>query len=191
MRCIPVLLSAVVLVACSPKPGPERTATAHPLVQDFKQRVDSYMQLREEAGRGLLPLATEMSPGEVIATQKTLAARIRERRAGAAHGDIFTPDIRVHFRELMAGPLTGPREEAIRALLKEDAPDPDAVPLEVNAIYPTGQPYATTPPSVLALLPSLPDGLEYRILGRDLVLLDQAANLIVDYMRNAVPRKEP
>lgn len=189
MRCIPVLLSAVMLVACGPKSPPERASTEHALTQDFKQRVESYMQLREEAGRELLPLKTEMSPGELIATQKTLAARIRERRANAKHGDILTPDIRVHFRELIAGPLTGPREEAIRALLKEDAPYPDAVPLEVNAIYPTAQPYTTTPPSVLKLLPVLPQDLEYRIIGRDLVLLDQAANLIVDYMRNALPRK--
>jgi hypothetical protein len=35
-------------------------------------------------------------------------------------------------------------------------------------------------------LPRLPPGLEYRILGKDLILLDQPADVIVDYMRNAI-----
>ena len=36
-------------------------------------------------------------------------------------------------------------------------------------------------------LPRLPDGLEYRFMGRDLVLRDQASNLIIDFVPGAVP----
>jgi hypothetical protein len=32
----------------------------------------------------------------------------------------------------------------------------------------------------------LPRGLEYRIIGTDLILLDQPANLIIDFMRNVI-----
>lgn len=187
------LLTIVVIVAITS--GCAATAAdpqrhGHPLVRDFQTRIDQYVQVREEAARGIPPLESAQSPEEINAAQKLLATRVRERRAQAKHGDILTPEIRVYFRELIAGPLAGPREEAIRALLREDAPDPDALPLEVNALYPTSQPYSTTPPSVLALLPPLPTGLQYRFVGRDLVLLDQSTNLIVDFMRNALPKRQ-
>ena len=40
----------------------------------------------------------------------------------------------------------------------------------------------STPPTLLSDLPKLPSELEYRIVGRELVLLDTAANLIVDLL---------
>jgi hypothetical protein len=42
------------------------------------------------------------------------------------------------------------------------------------------------PPSVLAVLPRLPEGLEYHFVGRHLFLYDSEAALIVDIMRNAI-----
>ena len=110
-------------------------------------------------------------------------------RTAATHGDIFLPEIRVYFRQLLAPEFEGEDGRDIRAKLQDDAPAPDAVPLEVNAIYPSGTPLPTTPASILIALPPLPRGLEYRIIGRDLVLLDQPANLIVDYVRNAIPAR--
>jgi hypothetical protein len=35
-------------------------------------------------------------------------------------------------------------------------------------------------------LPTLPQGLEFRFVGRNLILLDTEANLIVDFIPNAV-----
>ena len=43
-----------------------------------------------------------------------------------------------------------------------------------------------TPPCVLAVLPPLPDELQYRFVGRDLVLVDIEANLIVDVLPEAI-----
>ena len=48
-------------------------------------------------------------------------------------------------------------------------------------------PLQSTPPSLLMNLPDLPKGLEYRLLGNELVLRDADANVIVDYVPNAVP----
>jgi hypothetical protein len=53
--------------------------------------------------------------------------------------------------------------------------------------YPTTLPLVTVPAKLLRALPELPDGLEYRILGRHLILRDVKANLIVDFVRDAVP----
>jgi hypothetical protein len=43
------------------------------------------------------------------------------------------------------------------------------------------------PPQVLAMLPKLPDDLEYRFIGNRLILLDVHAHTIADYIENALP----
>ena len=43
------------------------------------------------------------------------------------------------------------------------------------------------PPSILLNLPALPHELDYRIVGRTLVLRDVGANLMVDYIPGAIP----
>ena len=42
-------------------------------------------------------------------------------------------------------------------------------------------------PLILKRLPPLSDGIEYRFMGRDLILRDAHANLIVDFIHEAVP----
>jgi len=59
--------------------------------------------------------------------------------------------------------------------------------LQINESYPEKVPLQSTPPTLLMNLPELPKGLEYRILGRELVLRDSDANIIVDYVPNALP----
>jgi hypothetical protein len=43
------------------------------------------------------------------------------------------------------------------------------------------------PPTMFMALPELPDELQYRFVGRDLVLIDLHANLVVDVLREALP----
>jgi hypothetical protein len=57
----------------------------------------------------------------------------------------------------------------------------------VNQVYPTTYPLATFPATLLPLLPPLPEKVEYRIVQNYLVLRDIEANLIIDFMPNAVP----
>jgi hypothetical protein len=59
--------------------------------------------------------------------------------------------------------------------------------LRVNQQYPKGIPLQTTPPSLLLNLPKLPKGLSYRVVDNTLFLLDEEANLIVDFIPNAIP----
>jgi hypothetical protein len=68
--------------------------------------------------------------------------------------------------------------------LKDDAPA--AVPLKVNAKYPEGAPLPTVPADLLANLPTLPTEVEYRIIGKHLILRDTEADIIVDYIPNAI-----
>jgi hypothetical protein len=67
----------------------------------------------------------------------------------------------------------------------EEVPPSD--PPRVNALYPEKAPLATVPPLILGNLPRLPEGVEYRFMGRDFVLRDVKANLVVDYINEAVP----
>ena len=54
------------------------------------------------------------------------------------------------------------------------------VRFDVNAAYPDGLPLQSMPPSLLLNLPQLSKELEYRFVGRELILRDAPANLIVD-----------
>jgi hypothetical protein len=63
--------------------------------------------------------------------------------------------------------------------------------LEVNQPYPDGLPLQSMPPSVLMNLPKLPPELEYRAVGRELVLRDIAANLVVDIIPDISLSKLP
>jgi len=42
-------------------------------------------------------------------------------------------------------------------------------------------------PALLAALPALPEELEYRFVGWDLVLVDTHADLVVDILKDALP----
>jgi hypothetical protein len=67
--------------------------------------------------------------------------------------------------------------------------EPTEMELQINQSYPEKVPLQSTPPTLLLNLPELPKGLEYRILGRELVLRDSDANIVVDYIPNALPEK--
>lgn len=153
---------------------------------DFHTRIARYLELRKVAAKGGPPLKSSEDPAKIVEAQDALAARIQALRADAKPGDIFPVATRNHFRRLLMPELRGEDGRDAKAVLKDDAPAPGAIPLQVNAKYPTGKPLPTVPAKLLLALPALPMGLEYRILGKDLVLLDTDANIIVDYIRNAI-----
>jgi hypothetical protein len=156
------------------------------ILEDFNERIDRYMDVRKRAAKGAEPLKETADPARIAAAQDERGAAIRALRADAKPGDIFTAEIRHTFRQLLAPELKGEEGRDTKQILKDDAPAPGAVPLKVNARYPEGAPLPTVPTTLLVSLPQLPKGLEYRIIGKDLVLLDSDANLIVDFIRNAI-----
>ena len=90
------------------------------------------------------------------------------------------------FRRLLRPELKGEDGRDAKAVLRDDAPAAGTVSFKVNAPYPEGQPLPTVPANLLLTLPTLPDPLEYRIVGQHLLLLDTKAGLIVDYILNAI-----
>ena len=92
-----------------------------------------------------------------------------------------------------AGALKGPENQNTRASIKEGNPKHEKAPgevspvIHVNAVYPKNAPLSTVPPTLLLTLPKLPKDIEYRFVGRTLVLRDRESNLIIDYMKEAAP----
>lgn len=181
-----ILIGAVVLsIACSSVSAQQAPVNADAAtLKDFTDRIDAYMKVRNEAKGDGPKLKESEDAGEIKAAQDMLAANIRRLRANAKAGDIFTPAIRARFRALMYPELRGEDGRDARAVLKDDAPRPGAVTLKVNAPY-VADTKATTPSNLLANLPTLPKELQYRVVGRHLVLIDVDANLIVDFVPNA------
>jgi hypothetical protein len=155
-------------------------------LQDFQRRIEAYIKLRNRADNGAPPLKETADPAKIKEAQTELAKRIRESRATAKRGDIFSPEVEKLFRRLLAPELKGPDAAETKKAIKDDAPPPGAVPFKVNALYPEKQPLPTVPPDVLARLPKLPEELEFRVVEKHLILRDVDANLIVDYMAHAI-----
>jgi hypothetical protein len=156
------------------------------ILEDFNERIGQYMDVRKRASKDAEPLKETDDPARITEAQDSRMAAIRALRVDAKPGDIFTAEIRHTFRQLLAPELKGQAGRDTKQVIKDDAPAPGAVPLKVNARYPEGAPLPTVPAALLASLPQLPKGLEYRIIGKDLLLLDSDANLIVDFIRNAI-----
>jgi hypothetical protein len=156
-------------------------------VADFASRIKAYVTLRDSLEKGAAELSETASPEEIAAAEAALAARIRAARPDAKRGDLFTSDTQAHIRRLLKPEMQGLRGRNTRGIIQDEGPGPGAFPFTVNGPYPKNQPHGTVPANLLELLPPLPEGLEYRFVDRALLIRDTRANLIVDYMPNAIP----
>jgi hypothetical protein len=185
MRLIGTIAAVQLVTGCAAQAQPRVNADAQ-VLQDFNDRIKNYMKLHDQSKRGAPKLKETTEPAEINAAEKVLGDRIRAARKTATEGEIFTPAIRAKFRQLLNPELKGADGAETKAAIKEDAPAPGTVPLKVNATYPDKAPLPTMPPNILANLPKLPEDLEYRIVGRNLILRDVPANLIVDFIPNLI-----
>lgn len=161
-----------------------RTNPDAQVLADFQSRLEQYVELHDRLEKEAPPLKKTTDPGEIRASQDALAAKIQKARQGARQGEIFNADVRRAFRRLMYPEMKGRDGKETRDAMKEDAPK--GVPLKVNAKYPDDEPLPTVPPNLLAALPKLPEELEYRFVDRHLILRDVHADIIVDFMPNAL-----
>jgi hypothetical protein len=150
------------------------------IVADFTARIDRYVELRAMLEQGLPPLRVTEDPAEILAAESALAERIREARSDARRGDLFTPDIGAEFRRVLLLEM----DTHTRAAIMDE--NPGAFSHRINGTYPKERPVSTVPATVLALLPRLPDDIQYRFLGPHLVLHDIRANVILDRLPCAI-----
>lgn len=202
---IAVLAGAIVAAACAPnsaKPAqaPQATPAQAPqakpaqappanttavVLADFNKRVAAYAELRKSVETGDAKLERHNDPAKIDAERKALAAKIRTARAAAKPGDIITVEARAVLKRLLSPQLKGPDGAENKAAINADNPGP--MKLTVNQPYPTDEPLSTVPPDILKSLPVLPADVEYRFVGKHMILYDARAGLIVDYLPNAIP----
>jgi hypothetical protein len=157
-----------------------------PGFQEFLDRVQKYVQLHKSVEGTLPKLKPTNEPELIDAHQKALARKIKARRIQAKRGDIFTPAASDAFRKAISSLFQGPHAAHAQATIKQGAPL-QRVHLQVNEVYPEAVPYTSVPPTLLQVLPKLPEEVAYRAVSNDLVLLDVRANLVVDYLPGVIP----
>lgn len=164
--------------ACAQKPPVNRQAE---VLADFKARVEKYVEMTKTADDGLTPLRETSDPAKIKEAQVALQQRVIAARPAAKHGDIFTPAIIARFRSLLRPEV---KDRATKEMIADD--NPGNMPYKVMAPYPDAEPLSTVPANVLAALPELPKEIEYRFVGKHLILRDARADLIIDYIPNIV-----
>jgi hypothetical protein len=168
-------------------------ASDAPKFTEFKAKVKDYVELVDRLDKALGRLPDRAEPEQINQHRRALADAIRKSRTGARQGDIFVAGEQPVFRAVLRSETAGREGAPARQIIKDDNPkgNPEGHPtppvaLAVNGIYPDGAPRSTVPPTILLRLPKLPDGVEFRFVGKALILYDARANLIVDFIPNAL-----
>lgn len=202
MRLLVVILVSVVALApaCSTRSaqtGRYPDAPADPddrnvkAMAEFSRRVEDYVKVHRAAAASVPPLRSGTGAEEIATRQAALAEAIRARRPSAQRGDIFAPSVAPMIVGIAQAYLTSPEGAVARASLARENPGTEtpatAVPLVVNGPYEADVSLSTVPSPLLMRLPTLPREVEFRFVGKDLVLRDTSANIIADYLVDVAP----
>jgi hypothetical protein len=156
----------------------------HAVLAAFDRSIQDYMDLHRRLARLTAPPQVTADPVQLRAAIDALGDEIRLARRAAQRGDIFSAAVADMFRRRIHRGLWDLDVTVLMAEMEEDA-EPRAPRPVVNGPFPWSSGNAIWP-SVLAALPELPEELEYRFVGADLVLIDVPANLVVDILEGAL-----
>jgi len=155
--------------------------------QRFQHAVDVYVDLHRRAERSLPPLQPSEHWDQIARAVDARAAAIRAARPMARPGDLFDSQvaelIRGHLRAVLNRRGTSAGELSMDI---DEEGSADAARPVVNERFPWAR-GAMMPPDFLQVLPALPEELQYRIVDRDLILIDMHADLVVDILADALP----
>ena len=177
--------------APQPSAQPAPPAEGQPVNADARaleamlERINEYAALHKKLEDTLPKLSKESTPEEIDRNQRALGRLIQQKRGGAKPGDIFTPEAQAVIKRLLDRVFAAPDGAALRASIMDE--NPGKIKLGVNSRYPDSVPLSTVPPQVLQGLPKLPEEMEFRFIGRHLILMDVHAHIIVDLIENALP----
>ena len=156
------------------------------VLTEFSKKAKDYI------GREQMLAESKMKPTDDVAKlqqqRKQLRDAIQQSRPTAKQGDLFNSEVAQVLRKALLSLMNSPDGKKIKVSLNHAEPGAPAE-FKVNDEFPNqnGEPIQSVPPTVLKLLPTLPKGLEYCIAGKTLALRDSAANMVVDYLPNALP----
>jgi hypothetical protein len=180
----------------SPSSAPPTERLVGPLTQadadalaTMNAKVRDYLALHTQLEASLPKLEKDATPQQIDQNQRLFEQKMREARATAKQGDIFTPEAQPVIKRLLAAIFSGPDGPQLKKSVNdENTATPASLKLTVNSRYPDSVPLATIPPQVLQTLPKLSEDLEYRFIGDWLILFDTHAHVIADFIDNALPK---
>jgi uncharacterized protein (TIGR01244 family) len=163
------------------------TAAEAPVLAAFNQRIEAYMQIHNDVERLLAPPRLFDDPEDLFSATAAMQSGIRQARADARPGAMFTADVAMVIRTRLQARLAAchQRVEDVLAFINEERL-PGARRPAINKRFPWDLGSAMWP-SLLAALPVLPEELQYRFADRDLVLIDTHADMVVDILVQALP----
>jgi hypothetical protein len=163
------------------------TAQVNPAWTHFSASVSDYIKLRTRIGQELPPLTLTTNPAEIAEASDNIAQAVQRAHPKAPQGRFFTPQTATEIRRRLGQYA---RAYDLSSIITPDPEERETVRgVNVYTRFPMASPMATMPPGLLQQLPPLPPQLEYRLVGRVLILRDTDAALVLDYLPNAVPAK--
>jgi hypothetical protein len=167
----------------------------------FQHEVEEYRELHRELVHRIPNVGPNATAEEIAAHRDKMTKGIQAERKSAKPGEIFKPRVEAAFRRIIASELAGPEREQVVKEIKQGNPKvenvpnqadptrehPESVQVTVNAIYNDRAPFSSMPPTLLLKLPQLPEEVRYQFVGRDLILRDAEANVILDFIKGAIP----
>jgi len=153
----------------------------------FEHSVQDYMAVQRRLARRTPPLQVTADAARIRNAIDSLGHAIRSERAGVQPGEIFTAPVAELFRRRIVWAL-GNFDAAVLLQEMEEDNGTEVPQLAVNGRFPWNSGNAIWP-SMLVALPQLPEDLEYRFVGADLVLVDVRADLVVDILKGALLSK--
>jgi hypothetical protein len=165
--------------------GPLSPADAQAL-STMNDRLGEYIDLHTKLERSLPKLPKDATPQQIDKNQRAFEALMRNARATAKPGDIFTPEARPVIKRLLATVFGGPDGQELKASIMDE--NSVGITISVNGRYPDKVPLSSVPPQVLQTLPKLTEDMEYRFIGDRLILLDTHAHVVADFIDDALPK---
>ena len=127
-------------------------------VSEFATTINRYLELHRLLDDPMSSLTLCADPEQTARAREAHRRAIVEARVATPRGDIFTPRVATYIRRQLQ--MATHQARMAEADVRETA---------------------------LQRLPELPNELEYRFVGRDLVLLDMEIDLVVDVLPDALP----
>lgn len=183
--CVAIAVTTSALVTVAQTRATPPAAKRDPAIGEFVDRVNAYVALHQGLENKAPKLPDAATPKQIDDRQRSLLALMQKARPQAKQGDMFTPAMTAFAKSMLNRVFAGPEGKQLLSSIMDE--NPVDIPLKVNQRYPDTVPLATMPPEVLTALPELPEELEYRFIGDDLILLDPHAHIIVDFIPNALP----
>jgi hypothetical protein len=151
----------------------------------FNDAVQQYSSVRTRIQTEVPPLRVTTDVAELRSRSNALALAIQRARPRAGQGEFFDAGCARAISARFAQALEGFDVNEFLTSLKDEPAD--VRPPQVHMRYPAAASMATMPANLLNVLPELPPIVEYRLVGRYLILRDIDAALVLDYFADAVP----